>query len=205
MLFSVFNRIKRVAARIYNRSSSERFVKYLRSNGVVVGDNVLFREPFTTTIDMTRPSLITIGHDVDINENFTIMTHDFSNFVFRNYYHDFVSCSGRVTIGNNIYFGRDVTILKGVSIGNNCIIGLGSVVTKDIPDNSVACGIPCRVISSLDDYFKKRKIDQIDEALDFGVSIIERYNREPNIEDFLEEWCLFLIKTLMITIKTFIV
>ena len=65
------------------------------------------------------------------------MTHDFGTFVFRNLYHDFVPSSGKVSIGNNVYIGRDVTILKGVNIGDNCIIGLGSIVTKDIPSNSV--------------------------------------------------------------------
>ena len=90
---------------------------------------VNFRYPKHTKIDINRPYLIEFGDNVDVNDNFTIMTHDFGTYVFRNLYHDFVPSFGKVKIGNNIYFGRDVTILKGVTIGDNCIIGLGSVVT----------------------------------------------------------------------------
>ena len=160
--------------------------------GVTVGHNVKFRYPKHTVIDMTRPSLIEIGNNVDINDNFTIMTHDFGTYVFRNLYNDFVASSGRVKIGNNIYIGRDVTILKGVEIGDNCIIGLGSIVTKDIPSNSVAAGAPCKVICSIEEYYLRRKKMQIKEAIDLGISIIENLNRQPQITDFKEEWVLFL-------------
>ena len=54
-----------------------------------------------------------------------------------------------VTIGDNVWIGGSVTILPGVTIGNNVTIGAGSVVTKDIPDNTVAAGNPCRVIKRL--------------------------------------------------------
>ena len=53
-----------------------------------------------------------------------------------------------VIIGNNVWIGESVCILPGVKIGNGCIIGAGSVVTKDIPDNTVAAGNPARVIKS---------------------------------------------------------
>ena len=51
-----------------------------------------------------------------------------------------------VIIGNNVWIGGGVIILLGVTIGNNVVIGAGSVVTKDIPDNKVAYGNPCRII-----------------------------------------------------------
>ena len=51
-----------------------------------------------------------------------------------------------VTIGDSVWIGGSVTILPGVHIGNNVTIGAGSVITKDIPDGSVAVGNPCRVI-----------------------------------------------------------
>ena len=51
-----------------------------------------------------------------------------------------------ITVGNNVWFGGGVKVLPGVTIGDNCVIGAGSVVTKDIPANSLAVGNPCRVI-----------------------------------------------------------
>lgn len=54
-----------------------------------------------------------------------------------------------IVIGKNVWIGAAVTILPGVTIGDNSIIGAGSVVTKDVPSNSVAVGAPCRVIKSV--------------------------------------------------------
>ena len=91
-----------------------------------------------------------------MNVNFHIYTHDWGGRVFIGKYNQMLNSSGAVTIGNNIYFGANVTVLKGVNIGDNCIIGAGSTVTHDIPSGSVAVGNPCKVICSLDDYFAKR-------------------------------------------------
>ncbi|CVH76862.1 Putative acetyltransferase [Clostridiales bacterium CHKCI006] len=55
-----------------------------------------------------------------------------------------------ITIGSNVWFGGHVVVLPGVTIGDGCVIGAGSVVTHDIPANSVAVGSPCRVISTID-------------------------------------------------------
>ena len=54
-----------------------------------------------------------------------------------------------VTIGSDVWIGGNVVINPGVTIGSNVVIGSGSVVTKDIPDNSVAAGNPCKVIRSI--------------------------------------------------------
>lgn len=55
-----------------------------------------------------------------------------------------------ITIGNSVWIGGSVTILPGVTIGDNCTIGAGSVVTRDIPANSIAVGNPCNVIKHID-------------------------------------------------------
>lgn len=69
-----------------------------------------------------------------------------------------------ITIGNNVWIGGNVIILPGVTIGDNAVIGAGSVVTKDIPDNMIAVGNPCRVIREITDedrkyYYKDYEFD----------------------------------------------
>lgn len=56
-----------------------------------------------------------------------------------------------VTIGNNVWIGAKSTVTKGVTIGDNVVIGANSVVTRDIPPNSVAAGIPARVIRGIEE------------------------------------------------------
>jgi acetyltransferase-like isoleucine patch superfamily enzyme len=172
--------------------SSDRMISYLRKKGISIGGDCIIRSPNSLRIDLTRPSLVTIGNNVDINKNFQIMTHDFASGVFRVVYGDFLNSSGKVTIGNNIYFGTDVIVLKGVTIGDNCIIGAGSIVNRDIPSNSVATGTPCRVVCSLQEYYNKRKQKCVGEAFEYAKSIQERFNRKPVVEDFWEEFPLFV-------------
>lgn len=187
MLKKILNKIKKYRS----LQSSSAYISYLRKKRILIGENCVFRSPKTTRIDITRPCLITIGDNVDMNMNFQILTHDWASLVFRNVYHELISSSGKVTIGNNIYFGTNVIVLKGVTIGDNCIIGAGSIVAKDIPANSVAAGTPARRIYSLDEYFEKRKKQHIEEAFEYARAITERYHRLPTVEDFWEEFPLF--------------
>lgn len=54
-----------------------------------------------------------------------------------------------IIIGNNVWFGGSVTVLGGITIGDNVVIGAGSIITKDIPSNTVAVGNPCKVIKNI--------------------------------------------------------
>ena len=90
---------------------------------------------------------VTIGDDCFIGPNVSIYTACHSTDpVERNSRREWAE---PVSIGNNVWIGGSVTILPGVTIGNNVTIGAGSVVTRDIPDNVVAAGNPCRVIKNL--------------------------------------------------------
>lgn len=83
---------------------------------------------------------ITIGNGVAISENFTIWDSDA---------HQMINGSAPtqpIVIGNNVWIGTNVTVLKGVKIGDGCVIAAGSLVTKDVPENCLAAGVPAKVI-----------------------------------------------------------
>lgn len=62
---------------------------------------------------------------------------------------------GKIVIGNSVHIGMNTIIMPGITIGNNVVIGCGAVVTHDIPNNSVAVGVPARVIETYDAYLCK--------------------------------------------------
>ncbi len=90
---------------------------------VTFGDNVLLGP---------NVNIYTAGHPLDIQQRITGIEYAYP-----------------VTIGNNVWIGGNTTILPGVTIGNNTVIGAGSVVNKNIPANTVAVGVPCKVIRSI--------------------------------------------------------
>lgn len=102
----------------------------------------------------TEPWIITLGDNVHITDGVKFLTHDGGTLIFRHIIPD-LEITKPIVIGNNVYIGNNVLLLPGVHVGNNVVIGAGAVVTKDIPDNSVAAGIPARVIESADDYLNK--------------------------------------------------
>lgn len=190
MLNKLIEKIKKVIA----FRTSKGAINYYRSKGIVIGENCVIRYPETSRIDTQRPELISIGNNVDMNKNFQIMAHDWGSLVFRAKFHDFINSTGKVSIGNNIYFGTDVIILKGVSIGDNCIIGAGSIVNRSIPANSVATGVPCKVICNIDDYYNKRKQKALQEAVERVNCFRERFGRNPLPKELREEFVYYVNK-----------
>lgn len=125
---------------------------------IEVGEN-FFANYNLTILDVGK---VTIGANVQIAPNVSIYTaghpvHPDS----RNSGYEY---GIPITIGDNVWIGGNVVILPGVTIGDNVVIGAGSVITKDIPDNMIAAGNPCRVIRTITDadrplYFRNRRFD----------------------------------------------
>lgn len=125
---------------------------------IEVGEN-FFANYNLTILDVGK---VSIGQNVQIAPNVSIYTaghpiHPES----RNTGYEY---GIPISIGDNAWIGGNVVILPGVTIGNNVIIGAGSVVSKDIPDNMIAVGNPCKVVREIteDDrkfYYKDREFD----------------------------------------------
>lgn len=192
MFTMIKNLIKTIKHKYAEFKGGETYLNYLREQGMIIGKNCHVGPPKTITIDLTRPYMIQIGNNVRMNKGFTLLTHDFATSALQNCFGEFIPSSGKVTIGDNVYFAQKCTVLKGVTIGNNCIIGYGSLVTKDIPDNSVVAGFPARVICTLEEYYKKRKSQSLKEGFNLVKEFELRYNRRPTIDDLREEYFFFV-------------
>jgi len=117
-----------------------------------IGDRVFINFNFTCQDD----ALVTIGNDCNFGPNCTIVTPihpmlpderkkmlDKDGNVKRFCY------AKPVKIGNDCWFGANVVVCPGVTVGDNVVIGAGSVITRDIPSNTFAAGVPCKVIREI--------------------------------------------------------
>ena len=125
---------------------------------IEIGENFFANYNFTV-LDVGK---VRIGKNVQIAPNVSIYTaghpvHPESRDSGYEYGID-------ITIGDSVWIGGNTSIMPGVTVGNNVVIGAGSVVTKDLPDNVIAAGNPCRIIRKIteedrDYYYKDRKFD----------------------------------------------
>jgi acetyltransferase-like isoleucine patch superfamily enzyme len=128
-------------------------VSYAKKIGVKINGNVTI---YGSSYKMfsSEPFLVTLGDNVFISIDTNFVCHDGSTLPFRKN-NPSLEIAGRINVGNNVFIGMKVIILPNVTIGNNCIIAAGSVVTKDIPDNFVAGGNPAKPIRNIDEYLTK--------------------------------------------------
>lgn len=170
----------------------EDFNNILRREGISIGKGTIFYGPNTQTIDRQRPWMLKIGEYCKITKGCTILTHDYSRSVLRRAYHDIVCEAGMTVIGDNVFIGMNSIILMGAHIGNNVIIGAGSVVSGTIPDNVVVAGNPARIIRSLDEHYAIRKSKYVEEGKLYVKSFYEQYHRTPSIAKMTAFFPLFL-------------
>lgn len=107
------------------------------------------------------PNLIRIGNNVHIASNVSFITHDITHEVINNIEDNFGNKKvsekiGCIEIMDNVFIGAGTRILYDTRIGSNVIIATGSIVTHDIPSNSVAAGVPARVIGSFNEFVERR-------------------------------------------------
>ena len=151
---------------------TEKLVK----KGLRVGENLNRQQG--CFIDPSHCYMIEIGDNVTMSIRVTLMAHDASTKKILGY-----TKIGQIRIGSNVFLGANATVLPNVTIGDNSVIGAGSVVTHDIPADSVAAGVPARVLCSLEEYKLKNQADldktkAFDASYRMGSGLTEEKKRE---------------------------
>jgi acetyltransferase-like isoleucine patch superfamily enzyme len=137
---------KRIWESIYKilmlKASDEKRIKFLRNLGVKIGERCRIR----TMSFSTEPYLIEIGDHTAVAAGTQFITHDGATWVFEDDV-DGGGIFGKIVIGNNVFIGINCILLSNTSIGDTCIVGAGSVVRGQFPENSVIAGNPAQIVS----------------------------------------------------------
>lgn len=163
--------IKNLVYRLRGEYTTEELIR----RGMKVGKN--FQRMKGCSLDPSHCWLIKIGDSVTLAPGVTILCHDASTKMFLGY-----TKIGDVTIGSRSFVGAGTIILPGVRIGDDVIIGAGSVVTKDVPSNTVVAGNPAKVIMGLDSYLEKEKVRMQNSPV-----YSSQYTLSGNITELMKE------------------
>ena len=167
-----------------NTYSSDAFVKHLRKTGCKVGDYTYFFSPGTVCIDPGRRSLIEIGKYCCVTRGVQILCHDYSWTVLRRTHHEILPDAGKkVIVGDNVFLGWNCIIMGGVTIGDNVIVGAHSVVTHDIESNMVVAGNPAKKICTIEEYYQKKKNENLNDATNFLINYYNTNRKIPSDRD----------------------
>lgn len=132
-------------------------LKYAKKIGVNMGNNVHI---YGNVSWGSEPWIITLGSNVHITDGVRFITHDGGTLLYRDRIPD-LEITKPISLGDNVYVGNSVLFMPGVTVGSNVVIGAGAVITKSIPDNSVAVGVPAKVIKTADEYLKKISLESL--------------------------------------------
>ncbi|MBK7046998.1 MAG: acyltransferase [bacterium] len=146
------NIFTQLVAKVVNRFRYPEKLDALKARGLVVGSN--FHMMDEVVLDRSHCWHIVIGDDVTLAPRVRILCHDASTKNRLGY-----TLVGKVSIGSRVFIGASAIVMPGVNIGDDVIIGSGSIVTRDVPSNSVAVGNPARIICTCTDFMMKREAD----------------------------------------------
>lgn len=164
---NIIKKLKRIVASLIwpNNYDSDAYVCYLRKCGLTIGGGTRFINPKQCKLDVNRGDYISIGKNCCL-VTVTILAHDYSWYVMRDVYDDYLpDPGGYVKIGNNCFIGCMATILKDTEIGDNVIIGANSVVKGKVPSNTIWAGVPAKQICTLEEYYQRRCNNRLDDLV----------------------------------------
>lgn len=135
------------------------------------------------------PKLIRLGNNVHVHKTAKIVTHDMLNKYLKKIQPEadfgFGEKLGCVELMDNVYISMNVTVMPDVRINKNCIISAGSVVTSDIPENSMASGIPAKPTGRTDMFMALRKMSR-SQRVEFKNQELDNAIADAEWERFLK-------------------
>lgn len=144
-------RIKNLFSVLHHKAIGE--YKWGLKHGLRAGKGVNFMGGVSLG---SEPYLIQLGNNVRVSGEVSFVTHDGGTWAFRREVADETLIRfGKIVVGDDTFIGTRSIIMPGVTIGKSCVIGAGSIVTRDVPDRTVVAGSPARVICTLDEYIEK--------------------------------------------------
>ena len=190
--------IKQILRKLIYRekSSGEKYIAYCKRGGATIGNNVTVYSAKNTTIDETSLQHIFIGDNTQITAGVIILAHDYSYSVLGNIYGELPRQQKDTIIGKNVFIGMNSIVLMGSNIGDNVIIGAGSVVSGHIPSNTVCAGNPAKIICSLDQFLVKGRT-RFEESARCYYAGIKRKKQDVTEEDLIIYRSLFAEKSEM--------
>jgi maltose O-acetyltransferase len=155
----------------------QQYLDGLVSKGLKMGKNVQIVDTFF--FDPSHCFLISIGDNCVICPNVRLIAHDASTKMILGY-----TKIGLITIKENCFIGDSTIVLPNVTIGPNSIIGSGSVVTKDVPPDSVAAGNPAKVMCTVAEYIAKVRLISKEKTIfgqDYYIDNLDESKRQEVI------------------------
>jgi acetyltransferase-like isoleucine patch superfamily enzyme len=135
-------------------------VAWARSLGVQVGERCRLLGLERGTFG-SEPYLVKLGDHVTVTGGVRFITHDGGVWVFREEHPD-IDIVAPVIVGNNVFIGLNAILMPGSKVGDNTVIGAGSVVTGTIPSDTVAVGVPARPVRTRQEYWERIESNLLD-------------------------------------------
>lgn len=172
--------LKTLYFKLFCRSNGKR-IKYLRDAGAKIGEGCHIS---SVGILGTEPYLVEVGNNVYFSGTPSLYTHDGGTAQL--YYAGLTDKKydnfGKIKIGDNCFIGAGSTILKNVTVGDNCIIGAGSVVSRSVPSGHVVAGVPAKIVCTVEEYYEKNKA-MYDDTVGWNA-----YRKRQYIEENMDRY-----------------